>query len=143
MVTQVEALLEAWTARPPAVLRAGGLGVRELKRAAAAVDVVEARAALLVELASAAGLIDQTPGTDPEWVPTPAYDVWLSSPPQQRWASLATAWLHLPRLPALVGERDERDKVLAALGPEIERPGHRRSGAGSWTCCWTRGRGTP
>ncbi len=123
VVTQVEALLEAWTARPPAVLRAGGLGVRELKRAAAAVDVVEARAALLVELASAAGLIDQTPGTDPEWVPTPAYDVWLSSPPQQRWASLATAWLHLPRLPALVGERDERDKVLAALGPEIERPG--------------------
>ena len=123
VVTQVEALLETWTTRPPAVLRAGGLGVRELKRAAAAVDVAEVHAALLVELACAAGLIDQTPGTDPEWVPTPAYDVWLTAPPQQRWTSLAHAWLQMPRLPALVGERDDRDKVLAALGPEIERPG--------------------
>ena len=122
-VTKVEALLEAWTASPPGVLRAGGLGVRELKRAAAAMDTDEAQAALLVEVAAAAGLVDQTPGLDPEWVPTPAYDTWVATPPETRWTALAQAWLTMTRLPGLVGERDDRDKVLAPLGPDVERPG--------------------
>ncbi|CAA9309748.1 MAG: Putative DNA-binding protein [uncultured Frankineae bacterium] len=122
-VTRVEALLEAWTAAPPGVLRAGGLGVRELKRAAAAMDTDEPTAALLVEVAAAAGLVDQTPGLDPEWVPTPAYDTWAARPPELRWTALAQAWLAMTRLPGLVGERDDRDKVLAPLGPDVERPG--------------------
>ncbi|MGI8537677.1 MAG: helicase-associated domain-containing protein [Mycobacteriales bacterium] len=123
VVTKVEALLEAWTQRPATVLRAGGLGVRELKRAAQTMDVVETTAALLIEIVSAAGLVDQTTGADPEWVPTPAYDVWAAAPPELRWRQLAAAWLTMPRLPGLVGERDDRDKVLAPLGPEVERPG--------------------
>ncbi len=123
VVVKVEALLEAWAQRPPTVLRAGGLGVRELKRAAQTADIGEQSAALLIEIATAAGLIDHTAGADPEWVPTPAYDAWLRSPPEQRWSQLADAWLAMPRLPALVGERDDRDKVLAPLGPEVERPG--------------------
>ena len=57
-VAKVEALLEAWTTDPPAVLRAGGLGVRELSRAAKDLDTDEAHAALLVEVAAAAGLLD-------------------------------------------------------------------------------------
>ena len=122
-VAKVEVLLEAWSAAPAGVLRAGGLGVRELKRAAQVMDVPEAHAALLVEVASAAGLVDQTPGLEPEWVPTPAFDSWVARPPEQRWAELAQAWLTMPRLPGLVGERDERDKVLAPLGPDVERPG--------------------
>jgi hypothetical protein len=105
------------------VLRAGGLGVRELKRAAVAADTDEAHAALLVEVAAAAGLVDQTPGLDPEWVPTPAFDAWAARPPEQRWTALAHAWLTMTRLPGLVGERDDRDKVLAPLGPDVERPG--------------------
>ena len=123
VVTKVEALLEAWTLQPPTVLRAGGVGVRELKRAAQTADVTEATAALLIEIAAAAGLVDQTSGTDPEWVPTSAYDAWAASPPELRWTRLATAWLMMPRLPALVGERDDRDKVLAPLGAEVERHG--------------------
>ena len=122
-VSKVEALLEAWTAAPPGVLRAGGLGVRELKRAATVMDTDEPSAALLVEVAVAAGLVDQTPGLDPEWVPTPAYDTWTAGPPERRWTALAQAWLTMPRLPGLVGERDDRDKVLAPLGPDVERPG--------------------
>jgi len=120
---KIEALLESWAAEPPGVLRAGGLGVRELKRAATVMDCDERLAALLVEVAAGAGLVDQTPGVDPYWVPTPSYDGWLASPPELRWATLARAWLALPRLPRLVGERDDRDKVLAALGAEVERPG--------------------
>ncbi len=122
-VAKVEALLEAWTAAPPGVLRAGGLGVRELKRAATVMDTDEAHAALLVEVAAAAGLVDQTPGLDPEWVPTPVFDTWSSRPPEQRWTALAQAWTTMTRLPGLVGERDDRDKALAPLGPEVERPG--------------------
>ncbi|MCW2714195.1 MAG: hypothetical protein JWN88_1242 [Frankiales bacterium] len=123
VVSKVEALLESWALRPPTVLRAGGLGVRELKRSAQSADTSETTAALLIEVAAAAGLFDQSQGVDPSWVPTPAFDTWLSSPPELRWARLATAWLTMPRLPGLVGERDDRDKVLAPLGPELERSG--------------------
>ncbi len=121
-VTQVEVLLELWAASPPSVLRAGGVGVRDLKKAAKELDVPEQRVALLAEIISTAGLLDQTGGVEPEWVPTTAYDGWLASPPEARWTVLVSAWLDMPRLPALAGERDERDKVLAPLGPELERP---------------------
>ena len=122
-LTKVEGLLELWASGPPSVLRAGGIGVRELKRAAQALDVPDRTLALLVEVTAAAGLLDQTPGLDPEWVPTTAFDGWLALPPGHRWAALASAWLAMPRLAALAGERGERDKVLAPLGPELERPG--------------------
>ncbi len=121
-VARVEALLEAWSVDPPSVLRAGGLGVRDLRRAAKELDVPEQVAALLVEVVSGAGLLDQTPGADPDWLPTPAYDAWLALPPEQRWTALGRAWLELARLPGLVGQRDDRDRVLAPLGPELERP---------------------
>ena len=121
-VAKVEALLEAWADEAPSVLRAGGLGVRELKRAAQVMDTSEQTAALLIEAAAGAGLVDQTGSLDPDWVPTTSYDGWLASPPELRWVALVRGWLLLPRLPRLVGERDDREKVLAALGPDVERP---------------------
>jgi hypothetical protein len=122
-LSKVEALLELWASSPPTVLRAGGIGVRELKRTGQALDVPDRTLALLVEVTAAAGLLDQTPGLDPEWVPTTGFDSWLALPPGHRWTALASAWLAMPRLAALAGERGERDKVLAPLGPELERPG--------------------
>jgi hypothetical protein len=121
-VSKVEALLAAWSVEPPGVLRAGGLGVRELKRAAQVVDATEHVAALLLEVAAGAGLVDQSGSLEPEWVPTTAYDGWLAAPPELRWVALVRAWLTLPRLPRLVGERGDRDKALAALGPDVDRP---------------------
>ncbi|GAC1325851.1 MAG: helicase-associated domain-containing protein [Mycobacteriales bacterium] len=129
-VNAVESLLEAWGVEPPPVLRAGGLGVRELRRLAKDLDRPEPVAALLVEVAHGAGLVDVTTGLDPMWVPTTAYDAWRNQPPEQRWMLLARAWLELTRLPRLVGERDERDRVLAPLGPDLERasaPAQRRA----------------
>ena len=122
VVSRVEALLESWAELPPPVLRSGGLGVRDLRRTAKDLDVTERTTGLLVELAHAAGLLDQTPSVDPSWVPTPGFDNWLARPTEDRWVVLARTWLQLTRLPALVGERDDRDKALAALGPELERP---------------------
>ncbi len=122
-VLKVEALLESWSAQPPPVLKAGGLGVRELKRTAKELDVDEGTAALYVEIAWAAGLLDQTGNlVEPEWVPTVRYDGWAASPPEDRWVSLVKAWLGMTRLPALAGMRDERDKPLAPLSHELERP---------------------
>jgi hypothetical protein len=122
VVARVEALLTAWSASPPAVLRAGGLGVRDLRRTARDLDVDERTAGLLVEVAAAAGLLDATPGFEPELLPTPAFDAWELLPAEQRWVELASAWSAMPRQPGLVGDRGERDRVLPALGPELERP---------------------
>lgn len=122
VVAQLEALLESWAEVPAPVLRSGGLGVRELKRAARELDVAEPTAALLIEIAYAAGLVEQSPGVDPDWVPTPAYDRWVASPAEDRWIGLARTWLGMTRLPALVGLRDDRDKALSALSAEVERP---------------------
>lgn len=122
VVAKTEALLEQWSVEPPGVLRAGGLGVRELKRAAQRIESSEQVAALLIETAAGAGLLDQSADFDPLWLPTPAYDGWLGLPTELRWTALARSWLALPRLPRLVGERGDRDKA-AALGPDVDWPG--------------------
>ncbi len=120
-VGHVEAMLESWADDAPSVLRSGGLGVRDLKRTVKELDVTEEVAALVIEVAHAAGLLDQSPGVDPDWVPTQAYDRWVAAPPEDRWIALARAWVPMTRLPSVVGLRDERDKALAALSQEIER----------------------
>ncbi|MCU1599601.1 MAG: hypothetical protein JWO22_310, partial [Frankiales bacterium] len=121
VVNKVEKLLESWSDDPPSVLRSGGLGVRDLKKAAKDLDITEPAAALLIEVAYAAALLDQTPSVDPDWLPTPAFDRWLALPPEDRWLELARAWIGMPRMPALVGSRDERDKARAALSQDVDR----------------------
>lgn len=115
-------LISLWSAEPAPVLRSGGLGVREARRAARHLDADDTTTALVVELAVAAGLAAASEGTDPEWVPTTQADLWLAQSPQQRWATLAAAWLDLPRLPALAGTRDDRDRLLGPLSDELRRP---------------------
>jgi hypothetical protein len=125
----VETLLEAYALDPPPELRSGGIGVRDLRRAARTVDADEPTAALLLEVVRAAGLLDLSPGHEPAWLPAAGYDLWLGLDPAQRWARLATAWLAMTRLPALVGQRDDRGRALAPLSADVERtsaPGTRR-----------------
>ncbi|SEP27513.1 helicase-associated domain-containing protein [Amycolatopsis saalfeldensis] len=119
---QTEALLRSWSAVPAPVLKAGGLGVRELRKLAKDLDVDEARAMLVAELAVGAGLVADSETTGPEWVPTTLTDSWLASPTVQRWMTLAQAWLELPRLPGLAGGRDAKDKPIAPLSEEPRRP---------------------
>ena len=126
-VRRIEQLLDAWGADPPPVLRAGGLGVRDLRRIAGALEIDEPNAALLLETAFSAGLV--AVGEEDSWLPTPAYDAWLALDIAHRWARVAIAWLNSPRVPALVGSRDERERLRPALSAEIERsaaPGVRR-----------------
>lgn len=120
-LSTVEELLKLWNGGGPAILRAGGLSVRELKRAANAMDVTEPIAAFWVELAYAAGLLAPDGESDERYAPTPAYDEWLDLSAQDRWTHLATAWLATTRTPGLVGGQDAKGRALSALGPELDR----------------------
>ncbi|GAA0296746.1 helicase-associated domain-containing protein [Kineococcus aurantiacus] len=110
-----------WGSAGPSVLRAGGLGVRDLRRTATALEVDEATAALVVETARVAGLVADDGEVEPRWLPTPAFDGWLEEDVPAQWLTLATAWLPSTRVPAMVGTRDARDSARNALGPDLDR----------------------
>ncbi|WP_432420957.1 helicase-associated domain-containing protein [Nocardia brasiliensis] len=124
------AIIEALGQAPAPALRAGGLGVRELRRVAKQTGIDEPRAGLLVELLAAAKLIEkglpdpppELDSTDDFWAPTPAVEAWLEAPLARRWAALAIAWLELDRMPWMIGMRDANDKPLAALALELRNP---------------------
>jgi hypothetical protein len=117
----VEDLLKLWDGGGPAVLRAGGLSVRDLKRTSVSLGVSEPEAAFWLELAFAAGLLASDGEADERYAPTPASDEWLDRPPAERWARLAEAWLTATRTPGVVGGRDAKDRALSALGPGLDR----------------------
>ncbi|HEY2725133.1 MAG TPA: helicase-associated domain-containing protein [Pseudonocardiaceae bacterium] len=123
LVRHTEDLLAAWSQEPPSVLRSGGLGVRDLRRTARALDVPESTVVLIAEVAVAAGLVTSVDDeAAPVWLPTVTADSWLAAAPEQRWSALAAAWLELPRLPGMAGVRDDRDRLLAPLADELRRP---------------------
>jgi hypothetical protein len=122
VLRQVELLIAYWSRNGPPVLRSGGLGVRELRRAAKEMDVDEATAALLVELTVSADLVGQSDGVAPDWVPTTQADVWAAGGPELRWSLLARTWLDMPRLPGLVGRKDDAGRPINALSDGVRRP---------------------
>jgi hypothetical protein len=140
VVRQVEALVEALAAEPAPVLRTGGLGVRETRRLARAGGLDEQLVPLLLEISYAAGLTGEAegpgrdrvgrPGATLHLLPTVGYDGWRGATLSRRWADLASAWLGMTRQPGLVGQRDERDRPINPLAPDVERagaPAHRRA----------------
>ncbi|MFC5995418.1 helicase-associated domain-containing protein [Pseudonocardia hispaniensis] len=122
VLRRLDLLVSAWSEAPPPALRSGGLGVRELRRAAKEMGIDESAAALLVELLVAADLVGISEGPAPEWVPTTSCDIWAAAGPEQRWSLLARTWLELPRLPGLVGRRDEADRPIPVLSDAARRP---------------------
>ncbi|NRN69861.1 putative RNA methylase [Kibdelosporangium sp. 4NS15] len=122
LIRHTEKLIALWSGEPPAVLRAGGLGVRDIRRLARELQADEVRCTLIAELALGAGLVIATDTSTPQWAPTTQADVWLAATPPHRWATLASVWLDLPRLPGLAGSKDLRDKVIAPLSEELRRP---------------------
>ncbi|HEV7707029.1 MAG TPA: helicase-associated domain-containing protein [Asanoa sp.] len=131
-VRHTESLLVALEAEPATVLRSGGLGVRELRRLARAAGLEEAAAATLLEAAYAAGLAGEAeahaaplgrPAPETQVLPTARFDAWRASSIARRWTDLAAAWLTMTRQPGLVGQRDERDRPITVLAPEVERSG--------------------
>jgi hypothetical protein len=124
LLRHIEQLITEWSARPPAVLRSGGLSLREMRRTARVLGVAEPTAVLLTEVAAGAGLLTWSEGEygTPQWLPTTTVDSWLAAPSQRRWAMLAAAWLELPRWPGLAGTRDGKERPLPALSDELRHP---------------------
>jgi len=127
LLRRAELLITSWSEDPPPVLRSGGLGVRDLRKAARDMGVEVAEAGLLIEVLVAAGLVADSEGagsasSGSEWVPTTQVDLWSAGGPEQRWLALARAWLDLPRLPGLIGQRDDADRILGPMSDELRRP---------------------
>lgn len=120
---RTESLVKLWSREPAPVLKAGGLGVRDLRKVARELDTDERGAGLIVEVLFGASMIaDSAAATTPEWLPTTLVDPWLVATPANQWATLAAAWLDVPRMPGLAGMRDAKDKVLAPLSDDLRRP---------------------
>jgi hypothetical protein len=126
LVRRTELLLDRWGTEPPATLRSGGLAVRDLRAAAELLHLDPAGAALVVETASSAGLLDEgmhpamSDDRDGAWLPTETFDAWQARPTAERWTVLARAWLTSPRIVSAVGTRIAQ-KQVNALAPDLAR----------------------
>ena len=116
-VRLVETLLETWSIEPPAQLRGGGLAIRDLAAAKDLLRVSEHLTALVIEVAYAAGLLGAD--TSDGWLPTAAYDRWLSIDDASRWTLLAQSWRDMARAAHVVGG-DGSDRINA-LTSAVER----------------------
>ncbi len=142
VLAAVQAVADELDRAPAAMLKAGGIGVRELRRLASAasldVDVLRRVLALLAAASLAAYELDQV-------LLTEDYDSWAALPPGPAWVALAQAWLMLPcplvdpTEPApfssqdigrmLVGTGRVRHDVLSIVG---ELPGAEPAGIAAW-----------
>ena len=91
------------------------------RSAAAALDVDDDVAALIIEVAWAAGLLATTGEVGDEWLPTPAYDAWRVASTASRWVALAAAWFGTPHVPSLVGTTDTSGGRVNPLTADVER----------------------
>ena len=113
----VEELLNFWADEPADALRAGGLGVRDLKIISTHLGVDESCTAFIAELAYLSSLISID--ADDRIMPSNKFDIWLLQSPAQRWQTLTTQWLITSRVSGLVGRLESKN--VAALGPELDR----------------------
>ncbi|MFE6867953.1 helicase C-terminal domain-containing protein [Kitasatospora sp. NPDC057692] len=103
-------VLGVCAAAPPARLKAGGIGARELARIGKAAQCDDLLVRLVLEAAGAAGLLAR----DGDRVAaTASYDTWAEQEPADQLAALLLAWWELPLTPG--GSRDEDGKALPAL----------------------------
>lgn len=111
-----EELLNFWGETAPTALRAGGLGVRDLKEVANHLGVTEGCAAFVAELCYLSGLV--AIDADETIAPTNSFDIWLTQDFETKWRNLVSLWLITSRVSGLVGRSDQK---FNALGPELDR----------------------
>lgn len=127
-VDGVAQLLELCDDTPLAVLQngPGGVGTRELRRAARALSTSDAQVRLWLAIAYEAGLVAKAPEpverTEPSWLaptpneqvlPTEQADGWLASPPAERLPALLSAWWGLGASPTLLPVNEKPPPALA------------------------------
>ena len=120
LLSTVTAVLDA---APFALLKAGGVGTREIKRVSKETGASEFEVGLVIELASGAGVLA---GTFDEALPSTEFDAWAAEPPAVRLATLVEAWYErqrerqgsVPFRPeyGIAGTEGLRHTLLAVLG---------------------------
>ena len=113
----VEELMNFWSEETPSTIQSGGLGVRDLKKAAEHLDVEEAFAGFIAELSYLAGIL--TIDSSTRILPTSAFDIWEAKPAEERWRDLVSNWRITSRVIGLVGRADA--KSMNALSNELDR----------------------
>lgn len=103
-------VLATCAASPPARLKAGGVGARELARIGRSAQCDDAVVRITLETAYAAGLLA---GDGDHVAATEAYDTWAEREPAERLAVLLHTWRTLALTPS--AGRDEDGKALPAL----------------------------
>ena len=106
----VEEVLNFWGQVPPTALKAGGVGVRDLRDLSAHLGVDIECASFVIEVAYISGLVTIDP--DDRILPTNQFDIWLSQSASTKWENLVSAWLITSRLSGL---------GTAPMGPELDR----------------------
>jgi hypothetical protein len=147
----VRALVTLLGHNPLTTVQGGGVGLRELRRAAKELgsDVTAVRLGL--ETAAAAGLVAlaregkgrTTPrrGYEPPVgvaMPTEAVDEWLAAEPADAYARLLLAWWGLPMVPSL--RVDESGRPAPALVRAFGHPEHVRMRSGAFAALAALGR---
>lgn len=117
-VDAVTRVVELCDAQPLAWLRAGGVGVRELRRAAKAVGCGENMARLWLEIAEVAGLL--TAAGDVV-LPTEAFDGWRARQPGERVGPLMRAWWALEYSPSFVDPEVKPPPAMLSIGRHAHR----------------------
>ncbi|WP_405793527.1 helicase-associated domain-containing protein [Streptomyces sp. NBC_01506] len=107
---QAATLLAECATRPPATLKSGGIGARELAKLGKVTGCQESVVRLVLESAYAAGLLSYE-GT--RVLVTTAYDAWAARESADRFALLLRAWWLLGL--SASSSRDEDGKALPAL----------------------------
>ncbi|MFI1356528.1 helicase-associated domain-containing protein [Streptomyces sp. NPDC020898] len=103
-------VLTVCSAAPPARLKSGGVGARELSRVAKAARCDDIVVRLVLETAYAAGLLVRDGA---QVVATDGYDGWARREPAEQLTVLLKSWRTLPSTPSQA--RDEDGKALPAL----------------------------
>lgn len=114
LVAEVRAVLELWGQSPPAGLKDGGIGIREVRRAARVIELTEVETARVIELAVAGGLVTCARAGGTALV-RDVFDQWDALAVPERWAWLASGWLGCEMHPSLAGATDGKGKMIPAL----------------------------
>lgn len=128
IVADIATILDSWQDAPPKLLKAGGLGIREVRRAATAIGRTEIEAARVIDLAAVAGLAGWD-STEAVAGARPPYQEWLQMGVAQRWAVVAQAWLEADIHVNLAGALGANEKPIPPLldrWPETAAAGRRR-----------------
>ena len=106
----IEEVLNFWGQDAPSALKAGGVGVRDLRDLSTHLGVDVECASFVIEVAYISGLVTIDP--DDRILPTNQFDFWLSQSASTKWENLVSAWLITSRLSGL---------GTAPMGPELDR----------------------